>query len=269
MKDDFKKPRRAVEGARSSGKKKTTSWGNVAVWYQESVASEKSYQRRLILPNLVRLMDIRPGEKILETACGEGIMSRAFREAGGIVSAADISPELVALAKKNSPAEIRFEVAPADRMEMFSEGFFDKAAIVLALQNIEADKEAVREIARLLHPGGKLFIVLNHPCFRIPKASEWGYDETRRVQYRRIDRYISESKNLIEMHPGADPREVTVSFHRPLQHYFKILGSSGFAVTRFEEWTSPKVSEPGPRAEAENRARKEIPIFLAFVAVKL
>lgn len=265
MKDNFKKPYRS----RPPEKKKTTSWGNVAVWYQESVSSEKSYQRRLILPNLVRLMDIRPGEKILETACGEGIMSRAFSEAGGTVSAADISPELIALAKKNSPVEIRFEVASADKMEMFGDGYFDKAAIVLALQNIENDKGAIMEMARLLTPGGKLFIVLNHPCFRIPKASEWGYDELKRTQYRRIDRYISESKNLIEMHPGADPREVTVSFHRPLQHYFKILGNSGLAVTRFEEWTSPKVSEPGPRADAENRARKEIPIFLALAAIKI
>lgn len=258
MRDNFKKQ-----------DKKDTSWGNVAVWYRESVSSEGSYQRRLILPNLIRMMAIREGEKIIETACGEGIMSRAFHEAGGAVSAADISPQLIALAKKNSPAEIRFEVAPADKMEVFGSGYFDKAAIVLALQNIENDREAVREIARLLAPRGKIFIVLNHPCFRIPKASEWGYDETKRIQYRRVDRYISESKNLIEMHPGADPREVTVSFHRPLQHYFKTLEKAGLAVSRLEEWTSQKVSEPGPRASAENRARKEIPIFLALEATKL
>lgn len=256
-------------GATRKKDKETTSWGGVSVWYRESVSSEKSYQRRLILPNLIRLMDIHPGEKILETACGEGIMSRAFHEAGGVVSAADISPELIEIAKKNSPSEIRFEVAPARNLELFGDDYFDKAAVILALQNIENDREAVREISRLLKKGGRFYIILNHPCFRVPKASEWGYDEKNKIQYRRIDRYISESKNLIEMHPGADPREVTISFHRPLQHYFKILEKEGFVVSRLEEWTSQKKSEPGPRASAENRARNEIPIFLALVAIKI
>jgi hypothetical protein len=36
-----------------------------------------------------------------------------------------------------------------------------------------------------------------------------------------------------------------------------------------EEWPSLRQSQPGPRAQEENRARREIPMFLALRAVKL
>ena len=105
-------------------------------------------------------------------------------------------------------------------------------------------------------------------AFRIPKRSSWGFDQEKNIQYRRVDEYISESEIAISMHPGTDSKSVTVSFHRPLQSYFKALRKAGFSVTRFEEWTSDKHSQPGPRANAENKARKEFPLFLALEAKK-
>jgi hypothetical protein len=110
---------------------------------------------------------------------------------------------------------------------------------------------------------------MNHPAFRIPKQSSWGYDDTDGVQYRRVDQYIAESKSEIEMHPGMKDSPKTISFHRPLQYYMKLLGKTGFAVDRFEEWISHKDSDSGPRAKAENRARKEIPLFLYLRAIRV
>ena len=70
------------------------------------------------------------------------------------------------------------------------------------------------------------------------------------------------------MHPGDNPKEVTTSFHRPLQFYSKSLFKNGFCITRIEEWNSFKKSEPGPRAQAEDKARKEIPLFL-FIETRI
>ncbi|MDE2001248.1 MAG: SAM-dependent methyltransferase, partial [Patescibacteria group bacterium] len=135
---------------------------------------------------------------------------------------------------------------------------------------------AFAECARALVSGGRLVLVLNHPAFRIPKESSWGWDEKMKIQYRRVDRYLSELRSKIMMHPstgsgrapGRDAGEYTVSFHRPLQYYFKALQKNGFMVSRLEEWESHRKSEKGPRAEAEDRARKEIPMFLCLEAVK-
>jgi hypothetical protein len=60
----------------------------------------------------------------------------------------------------------------------------------------------------------------------------------------------------------------TVSFHRPLQSYFKAMTKSGFAATRLEEWISHKKSQTGPRSVEEDRMRKEIPMFVAIEARK-
>ncbi len=70
------------------------------------------------------------------------------------------------------------------------------------------------------------------------------------------------------MHPGDKASETTVSFHHPLQHYFKAFDKANLAVTRLEEWVSEKNSV-GARADAENRARKEIPMFMALVLKKM
>jgi hypothetical protein len=109
--------------------------------------------------------------------------------------------------------------------------------------------------------------VLNHPSFRNPKQTYWGYNEADDTQYRRVDEYMSESKVKIDMTPGSfKDKKFTVSFHRPLQVYMKALHKSGFAVTRLEEWASHKESEKGPKQRAENKARKEIPMFMCIEA---
>src|SRR3989338_9547159 len=258
-----------------------TSWGKVAEWYDETVEQRGSYQQDLILPNLLRLMEIQKGERILDLACGQGLFARAFYEAGGKVIASDISEELLDIAKKKSPKEIAYYSAPAHALHFLKDGSVDKIAIVLAIQNIENLNETFAECARVLAARGKLYIVLNHPAFRIPKESSWGFsaeggpasggDESKKkwVQYRRIDRYLSNVNIGIDMHPGRKSGEQTFSFHRPLQTYVKALFKQNLCVRRLEEWSSGKTSQKGPRAEAEDRARKEIPLFLTIEAQKI
>lgn len=247
--------------------KNKTSWGGVADWYDKLLSGEGTYQKTVILPNLLRLMDIKKKDMVLDLACGPGFFSREFIKVGAKVVGSDISKELIAIAKEAEGGE--FYVSPADKLPFLADLSVDKAVIVLAIQNIENDQAVLRECYRVLKPGGILHLVMNHPAFRIPKKSSWGYDEAERAQYRRIDEYLSESRVDIQMHPGSAPDLHTISFHRPLQHYFKIFSKLGFAVSRLEEWNSDKKSEPGTRAKAENKARKEIPLFLYMGAKKL
>ncbi len=245
-----------------------TSWGGVADWYHDLVSDDTSYQKTVILPNLLRMMDIKKGESVLDVGCGEGVMARAFTAAGASVSGCDISSELIRMAIKNSPPSSRFEVAKAEDLSVFNDSLFDKAVLILSLQNIEGAAKALSEIGNHVRQSGKLYIVLNHPCFRIPQFSSWEFDGMK-VQYRRIEKYLSESRSEIVMHPGSMSSSKTISFHRPLQYYFKSFAKAGFAVSRIEEWNSDRKSESGPRAEAEDRARKEIPLFMALECFKI
>lgn len=249
-----------------------TSWGKVAGWYDELLEQSKdSFQEKVILPNLLRLLDIKKGMAILDIACGQGYFARAFHEKGASVTGCDISPELIEIAKKHSPKEIGYFTAPADRLTEMS-GKFDAVTIILAVQNIENISGVFAECAKVLKPGGRAVVVLNHPAFRIPKRSSWGWDDAKKNQYRRVDGYMSDERLEMDMNPGEsndNRKKYTVSFHRPLQTYFKLLGKNSFAVTRLEEWISHKTSERGPRAEEEDRMRKEIPLFIAIVAEKI
>ena len=130
----------------------------------------------------------------------------------------------------------------------------------LAIQNIENVEGVILEAWRVLKPGGEFHIAMNHPAFRIPKQSSWVYDDKKKVQTRRVDQYLSVSRTDIDMHPGFADAPKTISYHRPLQFYFKAFAKGGFAVTRLEEWISHKTSDSGPRAKAENNARKETKI---------
>jgi hypothetical protein len=119
-----------------------------------------------------------------------------------------------------------------------------------------------------LAPDGKLLLILNHPCFRIPKQSSWEIDEENRIQYRRINRYLSSFKAPIQMNPSQkESSSVTWSFHHSLSYYSECLFHNGFAILKIEEWISDKRSV-GKKAGMENRAREEFPLFLAILAKK-
>lgn len=239
----------------------SASWGGVANWYTEHLESPDTYHDKVLLPHLLRLVEPKSGEHILDLACGDGYFTRAFAAKGATLVGVDVGAELIAIAKKRSP-EIDYRVASADDLSGFEPAQFNKATMVLAIQNIENVPRMLIEANRVLSDGGVLHIAMNHPAFRIPKHSSWGYEDKAMVQYRRVDQYLSDSREEIEMHPGMRGSPRTLSFHRPLQYYVKALTKAGFVIDRLEEWISHKTSDSGPRARAENRARKEIPLFL-------
>ena len=241
--------------------KKDTSWG------AESVVGH--YQQKVILPNLTRLVAVKKGELVLDLGCGEGYFAKRFARDGARIIGVDNSKDLIEKAKESKNSNEEYYVGSADKLKMVRDASVDKITIILAFQNMDNAHTVAKECRRVIKPGGRIYIVMNHPAFRVPKASDWGWDEATQTQYRRVDAYLSESKAKIQMHPGDAPSDYTISFHRPLQLYFKLLKNAGFAVTNLEEWISDKKSEAGPRAEAEDRARKEIPLFLYLEAVSL
>ena len=71
----------------------------------------------------------------------------------------------------------------------------------------------------------------------------------------------------IRMNPSDPQSQQTMSYHRPISDYSKMLYDSGFLIEKIEEWTSDKESV-GRAGRMENRARAEIPLFMAIKAVK-
>jgi ubiquinone/menaquinone biosynthesis C-methylase UbiE len=229
----------------------------------------------VIYPHILRIITHTHGDlkdkKILDLACGQGQFSRILRDKGVQVTGVDLGKELIALAEASSRSAsskthmISYFNGSADDLYMLKDTSFDTVVCILALQNIEKLDMTIKEVRRVLKKHGSFIFVLNHPSFRNPRQSHWGYDERAHIQYRRVDEYMSESHIKIDMTPGSTAKKkFTVSFHRPLQVYVKALSKHGFSITRLEEWVSHRESEKGPKQRAENKARKEIPLFMCI-----
>jgi ubiquinone/menaquinone biosynthesis C-methylase UbiE len=247
-----------------------TDWGNVADWYDQLVGESGSeYHREVVLPGVLRLLNPQPHQTILDIACGQGVLCRILAERGAEVTGVDAAAPLIESARQRGPAAIHYHVADARELEFLPADNFASSTCILAIQNMNPLPPVFAGVARALAPHGKLVIVMMHPCFRGPKETSWGWDESQRMQYRRVDRYLIPRKSPITTHPGADPGTYTWTFHKPIEAYIKALRNAGLLIDAIEEWPSHKISTSGPRAGAENTARKEIPMFLAIRAVKV
>jgi ubiquinone/menaquinone biosynthesis C-methylase UbiE len=249
-----------------------TSWETVGGWYNEIVGHEGHYyHQKLIFPGILRLLDIKPqsSSSLLDLACGQGVLAKQL-PSSMTYTGIDLSATLIKAAKQNSTAKNHeFLLGDVSKPLPLQKKDFSMATIVLALQNIEHGERVIQNAMKHLAPQGKLLLILNHPSFRIPRQSSWGVDEQKKIQYRRVDRYFSEMKIPIQMHPGkgiASPE--TWSFHHPLSAYSQWLCDAGFHMIKIEEWCSDKQST-GKCAKMENRSREEIPLFMAILAIKM
>jgi len=254
-------------------------WDNVAGWYDDLLSTRGSdHHERVVLPGVERLVALAPGERLLDVACGTGAAARHLigAQPGATALGVDLSSELIELARSASPESIDYAQCDARELGTLKLSGFDAAVCVLALMNIDPIAPVFAGIASSLKNGGRLVGVILHPSFRRTGASAWGWARDERdghlVQFRRVDRYMSEARASIVMNPGAVAKGAgaitTTTHHRPIGLYVEALCRAGLTVNAIEEWVSERRSEPGPRADAENLARREIPMFLAFRAVK-
>lgn len=255
--------------SKKSNSTKSTDWEEVEKWYGALVGKEGHYyHKQIILPKLLPLLALNGQSKLLDLACGQGVLARKIPHDVAYLGI-DLSPNLIkqaALEKRENHAFVKGDIC---KPLSIKEKNFTHASIILALQNIEHPEMALKNTAIHLQKNGVLVIVLNHPCFRIPRQTHWEVDETKKLQYRRVDRYLTPLKIPIQAHPGKrEASPTTWSFHRPLSFYSLALAESGFVIELIEEWTSDKIST-GKAAKMENRARSEFPLFLTLKCKKM
>ncbi len=261
-------------------------WDHVAGWYEGLVAGKRSdFHENVVLPGVLRLIEPFPGQRVLDIACGEGVLCRRLAQLGAACMGVDASGQLVEAAGKlaaHMPAEHRPRFAVGDARHLGAVGelakareSFDAASCVLALMNMDPFEPALHGAATMLKPGGLFVAVVLHPAFRSPGQTSWGWDAAAPPavrQYRRVDAYLSIASRAIVMNPAqaaeGKPAVTTVTWHRPIEVYVHAFASAGLLIDALEEWPSHRVSEPGPRAAEEDRARREIPMFLALRARK-
>jgi ubiquinone/menaquinone biosynthesis C-methylase UbiE len=117
--------------------------------------------------DLIEIAALRPGERVLDVACGTGIVARLAAErvgAAGTVAALDLNPAMLAVARSVAPPgmSIEWHGSSAETMPLPDEAF-DVVLCQLGLQFMQDRLAALREMRRVLAPGGRLVIKVVGP----------------------------------------------------------------------------------------------------------
>lgn len=117
-----------------------------------------------IAVDLIARANLQPGEQVLDVACGTGVVAGlAARAVGadGRVTGLDLNPGMLAVARESQDAE-RIDWVESDAETMpFSDQTFEVVLCQMGLQFIQNKLSALREMRRVLAPGGR--IVVNVP----------------------------------------------------------------------------------------------------------
>ncbi|MDO8308478.1 MAG: demethylmenaquinone methyltransferase [Actinomycetota bacterium] len=113
---------------------------------------------------VVAAVDPQPGERILDLAAGTGTSSVPFARAGATVVPADFSLGMLQVGRRRQPG-LPFVAGDGMRLP-FKAGAFDVATISFGLRNIQDRRAGLRELARVVRPGGRLVVCeFSHPTW--------------------------------------------------------------------------------------------------------
>ena len=211
------------------------------------------------------------GERILDIGAGQGVLATHVASAGARYTGVDASPRLISTAQRRHGRDGEFVVADArdlSAVEALEPSSFDAGAFVLSIQDMDPLPAVLESASWALRPVSRIVILMVHPAFRAPRHSGWGWDDGRKLQFRRVDSYLTPMavpmKSL-----GGEGDYRSRSFHRPLGAYVNGLAERGFLLERMLEIPDlPTGSAPGRSARSTERARLEIPLFLGLRAVR-
>jgi SAM-dependent methyltransferase len=246
-------------------------WEDLADWYNGWVGKGGSkYHNKLAIPAVLDLLKPKPNERILDVGCGQGVLAPHIIDAKAEYTGVDVSEKLLHFAKEHHFHEkTKFlQVSASQVHSHFSPNSFDSAVFLLSIQDMNPLNQILKSVSKVLAKSGKIIILMIHPAFRIPRQSAWGEETSRKIKYRRIDRYLTPLDIPRKEYPGRKSG-VSISFHRPIHTYINELTTQGLAVTKMVEIAPENVMDKPNRTRAEIRADQEIPVFMGLRAEKI
>jgi 2-polyprenyl-3-methyl-5-hydroxy-6-metoxy-1,4-benzoquinol methylase len=227
------------------------AWNRNAAYWDERMATPNDWHAILVRPTVERLLELQPGETVLDIGAGNGLFSRRLAELGARVVATDVSDRLIELAKhRNAHARIDYRVVDAtDEVALLTlgEAQFDAAVSTMVLMDMPTLEPLARGLPRLLKPDGRFVFATAHPCFNttgVSLAAEQEDHEGEFVMRRsvKVHEYLNlqPAKGVALM--GQPAKQYY--FDRPLHQLLNPFFAAGLAMNAIEEPAFPEDS-PG------------------------
>ena len=103
----------------------------------------------------LKLLDIKRGDTVLDCGCGLGYFLLKLRDTGATLHGIDVSPESAEFVRKHITPHVK--VGSVESIP-YPDNTFDKALFCEVIEHVEDDASVLREIRRVLKPGGRVLI---------------------------------------------------------------------------------------------------------------
>src|SRR3954470_4693680 len=167
-------------------------------------------------------------QRALDVGCGEGRFCRLLKSAGVTAVGLDPTAQLLDVARQRDPTG-DYRMGVAERLEFESESF-DLVVSYVTLVDIVDFRTAIREMARVLKPGGSLLVANLNGFTSAGAVQGWVRDDEGRRMHFPVDRYLDEFPFWLEW---AGIR--IENWHRPLAAYMAAFLGSGLQLAFFSE----------------------------------
>ncbi len=237
MKDDAEFPELAEENRRI--------WNANAKWWDDRIGDGNAFQEVLIEPATERLLEISPGHKVLDIACGAGRTARKLTGLGAQVTGIDYSSEFIDRARlrgKQEGIEVTYHVMDAaneEALETLGRRRFDRAVCTMALMDMPCIEPLMRALHKLLKTEGLFVFSTIHPCFHstdVQRFMEICEDERgRHITRRGVKVYKYKTPEARKTEGIIGQPEPQYYFHRPLHILLNAAFQAGFVADALEE----------------------------------
>ena len=214
-------------------------------------------------------LQLTPGARLLDVACGTGNLSFPAAQAGAIVTGVDIAPNLLATARARAAAEgmnIRFEEGDAEALP-YKDAAFDEVVTMFGAMFAPRPELVAAELARVCRPGGRVAMANWTPAgfigqlFKItgqhvtpppmPSPLLWGHEPAASERLRGGFTNLRFARRELFMEfpmPPSGAVEFFRAWYGPTQRAFAALDEAGQAALRRDLerlWTEHNLATDG------------------------
>jgi SAM-dependent methyltransferase len=198
-------------------------------------------------PGTIALLGDVSGLRVLEAGCGPGVLTSWLVGNGAIVTAMDMSQEMVRLATERLGERANILTADLAEPLPFADASFDLVVASLVLHYLADWAAPLAEFRRVLAPAGTVVFSTHHPAW------DW--------QLHSPDNYFAVMQVTETWHKGGQPFDVTF-WRRPLTAMTAAVTEAGFIIDQLvEPAPQPELQRRDPRAYHELQTE---PAFLFF-----